>query len=321
MREPIFRVTLFVPGTAASLAAWDAALRRNGLRIDGDSLLGSKVAGTVRVEYVAADGKFGQAFAFGNVPAPAIARIDGAPGAILVDLPVDLREGRAEIVALVESLRDAGALGVRLEQSHLGWEVSAWLELLSSINPWDWHRATIVYLDGEEALQSCGMHAFSLPDARVEIEGDAGASQNLASALNVYQITEAPLLFSGQTFSHEESAPRRVVERWPDVQYAPGHTCHNPYGVWRIGPAGGVAHPIPELVPTFMLDLHALLLALEQKSDEPLSREQVEAALAGAPCIAMERRDAQKLEHARGYADLNPALLWEQWQLVRTRKE
>ncbi len=31
----------------------------------------------------------------------------------------------------------------------------------------------------------------------------------------------------------------------------------------------------------------------------------------------MEPRDTQDLERARGYADLDPELVWEQWQLVR----
>ena len=31
----------------------------------------------------------------------------------------------------------------------------------------------------------------------------------------------------------------------------------------------------------------------------------------------MKRRDAQALERSRGYADLDPELVWEQWQLMR----
>jgi hypothetical protein len=30
-------------------------------------------------------------------------------------------------------------------------------------------------------------------------------------------------------------------------------------------------------------------------------------------------RDAQKLDRARGYSDLAPELVWEQWQVVREK--
>jgi hypothetical protein len=59
---------------------------------------------------------------------------------------------------------DTGALAVRLEQSKAGWDVTRWLELFSSDVPWRWHRGAIAFLADEDSFQSCGMHAFSLPD-------------------------------------------------------------------------------------------------------------------------------------------------------------
>jgi hypothetical protein len=61
--------------------------------------------------------------------------IDDPPGALVLHWPVDLRDGRKEIVQYVQSLRDAGAIAVRLEQSRLGWDVSRWLKLFSPSNP------------------------------------------------------------------------------------------------------------------------------------------------------------------------------------------
>jgi hypothetical protein len=34
-------------------------------------------------------------------------------------------------------------------------------------------------------------------------------------------------------------------------------------------------------------------------------------------CIEMSPRNAQQMERKRGYADLEPALAWEQWQIAR----
>jgi hypothetical protein len=314
--EPIERVRLFVPGAPASEEAWSQALERGGLRIEAGALRGDALDVGVEVEWVANDGTFGKAFSLGNVAPAVITALDAAPGALVLYCQVDLREGRQQLVRVVERLREAGALAVRLEQSYLGWEVSRWLELFSSEYASSWHRGAVVFLEEDGVLQSCGMHAFSLPDVHVRLDGDAAALQELATALDVYQLAEDPMLRSGQTFSPDAETPRRVVERWPDTQYPPGHSCHNPYGVWRLGPPGGSARSMGKLEPVFIPALHAILLSLE-KNGKVLTKEEVEATRDKGSCIAMEPRHAQGLERGRGYSDLNPELVWEQWQALR----
>ncbi|HZN57079.1 MAG TPA: hypothetical protein VFD71_03310 [Planctomycetota bacterium] len=317
MAEPITRVTLFIPGTPTSAKAWSSALRRHGLDLGQDTLRGDQLQSTVSAEWVENDGEFGDAFSFGTVSPEVVQTLDDVPGALVLHWPVDLRDGRTEIVGVVEGLREAGAIAVRLEQSKVGWDVSRWLELFSGDDPWGWHRGAVAFLGGEEGFQSCGMHAFSLPDVQVTLDDDTEALQAFASVLNVYQIAEDPLLVSGQTFSPDEDTPRRVVQRWPDTAYPPDEVCHNPYGVWRLGPRGGTAHPMPELAPVFIPALRVLLAAAEEEQNKPLTRPQVESIRDKGACMTMERRDAQKLERSRGYADLDPELVWEQWQLVR----
>lgn len=264
MTEPITRVTLFVPGTPKSAKAWSAALARRGLALERGVLRAGDLE--VPAEWLENDGEFGAAFSFGTVSPEAIKSLEAAPGALVLSCPVDLREGRARIVALVRRLRDAGAIAVRLEQSKIGWEVSRWLELFSAEDPSRWHRGAVAFLSGKKALQSCGMHAFSLPDVSADLEGDAPALQELGSVLNLYQLAEDPVILSGQTFAPDRETPRRVVERWPDTEYPPDHPCHNPYGVWRLGPPGGTARPMGELVPVFMPALRVLLPALEAEA-------------------------------------------------------
>lgn len=317
-RPQITRVTLLVPGTPRSARAWGAALRPHGLRL-ADGALRSDEGEVVPAEWIENDGRFGEAFSFGTVDAKGVAAIDAVPGALVVSAQVDLREGRTRLVALVERLRAAGAIAVRLEQSKAGWEVDRWLELFGGDDPWGWHRGAVVYLSGDGALQSCGMHAFSLPDVRVEVKrrADAAALQELASVLNVYQLAEEPDLRSGQTFAPDADSPRRVVERWPDREYPEDHACHNPYGVWRLGSPGGKARSTPRLVPVFVPALRVVLGALEQQKGRPLTRAEVEEARDAAPCITMEPADARRMERSRGHADLDPELAWEQWKLVR----
>ena len=238
MSDPITRVTLFVPGTPRSAKAWSAKLGVEGLRLPGP----------VEVEWIENDGEFGKAFSFGTVAPAAVAKIDAAPGALVLQWTIDLRDGRGQIVGAVERLRDAGALAVRVEQSKLGWEVSRWLELFGSDAALAWHRGAIAFLHGDRAMQSCGMHAFSLPDVRIVLDGDPGELQELASMLDLYQLAEDPVIRSGETFAPDRETPRRVIERWPDTEYPPGHACHNPYGVWRLGPPGGTARSLGDLV-------------------------------------------------------------------------
>ncbi len=314
------RVTLFVPGVSDSLATWTNALRLGGLRIEDGVLAGDGLDARVEVEWVANDGAFGDAFSYGTVEKALVAAIDAAPGALVLHFWEDLRDGRPRIVAVVEQLRAAGALAVRLEQSKLGWEVTHWINAFSSDDAWSWHRAAVVILSASDGLQSCGMHAFSLPDVRVDVDGDPADLQQLATALNVYQLTEDPAIVSGETFAPDHDTPRRVLERWPDTEYPPEHPCHNPYGAWRLGPPGGTARPRGETIPVFIPALHAVLLAMEAQSDAPLTRQQVESMRDQATCIAMTARDAQRLERSRGYADLNPEHMWAQWQLVRQAK-
>jgi hypothetical protein len=300
--EPITRVTLFIP-CAKSV---DQAVLRG-------------IAPLPDVDWIENDGEFGTAFSFGTVSDEVIERLEAAPGALVLHWPIDLRAGRSTIVSAVERVRDTGGIAVRIEQSKLGWDVTRWLELFSSDDAWAWHRGAIAFLGEDDALQSCGMHAFSLPDVRISVDDDEAELREMGSLFNVYQLAEDPLIRSGQTFAPAKDVSRRIVERWPDTSYPPSHACHNPYGVWRIGPPGGTGRKLPELVPVFVPTLRAILMALEQKRGARLTKREVEDIRDKGVCMAMDPRDAQKLERERGYADLDPELAWEQWKLVQPR--
>lgn len=215
-------MTLFVPGSPRFATGWQRAV--------------TGLPSPPEVEWIDNDGHFGKAFSFGTVAPDRVAEIEEAPGALVLHWPVGLLTGRAAIVAAIARLREAGALAVRLEQSKVGWDIERWIERFSSNDPWAWYRGAVAWLGDEGEAQSCGMHAFSMPDVRVPTDGDRDALVEFASVLSVYQ---------------------------------------------------------------------------------PLTQAQVEAARDQGACIAMEPRDTQTLERTRGYADIDPELAWEQWQLVR----
>jgi hypothetical protein len=66
-----------------------------------------------------------------------------------------------------------------------------------------------------------------------------------------------------------------------------------------------------------MPPLVAILAAEESSKGRSLTRSEVEEIVASSPAVAMNPRHAQAVERSRGYADIEPELAWEQWQIVR----
>ncbi|MEN3615629.1 hypothetical protein AAH979_39805 [Plantactinospora sp. ZYX-F-223] len=311
----VYGVRLFVPGTAATMAQWQGLLGRSGLTLDGQSLTSETLGFRALAEWVENDGSFGEAFGYGTMSAEEQRDVAGAGSALVLHLPVYLGAAAGEVAMLIAALGDAGALGVRLEQSKLGWPVARWIRSLESGDPWMLYHCAVIVLQDRGVSRSCGMHAFGLPDAQVEAP-PAGANQLLGS-LNVYQLAEDPVLVSGDTFTPDVDTPRRRLERWPDDGYPPGHACHNPFGTWRLGAEGGEADSRGERRPVFIPPLVALLTAAEEKVGRRLRREEVERLTSEGVCMMMTHADAKNLERGRGYADLEPELVWRQWQVLR----
>jgi hypothetical protein len=313
--DRVYGVRLFVPGTAATVAQWQGSLGRAGLTLDGLLLTSETFGFRALAEWVDNDGLFGQAFGHGTMSVEEQDAVAGAGSALVLDLPVYLGAAAGEVATLIAALGDAGALGVRLEQSKLGWPVSRWIRVLEGGDPWMLYRCAVMVLQDRGVSRSCGMHAFGLPDAQVEA-APSEANQLLGS-LNVYQLAEDPVLVSGDTFRPDLETPRRRLERWPDDGYPPGHACHNPFGIWRLGTEGGEADSRSDLRPVFIPALVALLGSAEEKAGRRLRREEVERLTSEGICMMMPHADAKKLERSRGYADLEPELAWRQWQVVR----
>ncbi|MGC3997750.1 MAG: hypothetical protein QM767_09755 [Anaeromyxobacter sp.] len=318
--EPL-RCTLFVPGTPAGPAEWSDALRGRGLTLEDGRLHGEGLpfSASVRFEPNPRDGAFGHAFSFGTASEGEQQAIDAAPGALVLELPVDLHRERPAIAGLARQLEACGALAVRVEESKLGWPIARWIERVDGTDAWALYRAVVVMLKADGVAGTCGMHAFSLPDAEVALGPDLDAAEaNLQlGTFNVYQLAEDPLLRSGETFSPDAEAPRRSLQRWPDARYPEGHACNNPFGVWRLGPAGSSGRPVGELAITPNPPLVVMLEAIEERQGRPLNREEVERIRDKAVSIALDPRDARELERSRGYADIDPAIAWDAWQVFR----
>jgi len=67
--------------------------------------------------------------------------------------------------------------------------------------------------------------------------------------------------------------------------------------------------PIPPLV--------TILVALENEKGGPLTEQEVLCARDGAVCMTMRASAAHELTAKRGYRDLDPENIWQEWREFR----
>jgi hypothetical protein len=142
--DHVYGVRLFVSGTATTMAGWRSSLGRCGLTLDGHSLTSQAFGFRALAEWVENDGSFVHAFGLGTMSVEEQGAVNGAGSALVLDLPVYLSATAGEVATLIAALGDAGALGVRLEQSKLGWPVTHWVQGLESADPWMLYRCAVV---------------------------------------------------------------------------------------------------------------------------------------------------------------------------------
>lgn len=71
------------------------------------------------------------------------------------------------------------------------------------------------------------------------------------------------------------------------------------------------------LVPVFVPALVTILLEAERSKGEPLTRDEVVTLRDTAAAIMLPAATATSMAAARGYDDLDPERVWEQWQQAR----
>jgi hypothetical protein len=71
------------------------------------------------------------------------------------------------------------------------------------------------------------------------------------------------------------------------------------------------------LIPVFIPALVVLLHNLEQKKGSPLTEQEVLEIRDKSVCMMMTVEHAIALDEKRGYNDVDPERVWEQWQEAR----
>ena len=276
-------------------------------------------AGEIRVELVE-DDQLAEGFSWGRegpLPDELVGRIGACTRAALIEYGELLDENPVKVAELGRALRDAGGLAVRMEASGAASAWEPWLEYLESGTPSGvYASAVLIVKDDDDVLFTCGMHHFDLPDAQIAMSAP-GEAMDWLDAFCVYQLAEQPALASGHTFRPNADTERRTFERWPDHRHHPHDGRHNPFGLWRFQGPGVAGIEATRLVPTIVPALVSVLMSAEASKGRPLTQSEVLDLATNSPAIAMEPRDALELERSRGYADIEPELAWEQWQIVR----
>ncbi|MBK6685997.1 MAG: hypothetical protein IPG45_16100 [Deltaproteobacteria bacterium] len=274
-------------------------------------------AGEVRVQWVGADGL--AAFRWGaRAPTPVDlqAWVAKQPGAAVLEVGLRVDEAHAELARMGRALRDAGGVVVRAEASGAACDLESWIRVFDAKDLAQTYRLLVAVVGDTESTSTCGMHLFDLPEA--EISGlDAVSAVEWIDALCLYQLLEGPALSSGHTFRPDSGHERQYIERWPDPVHEAEDGRHNPFGIWRILDASRRAVQAREPALMLMPSLVSVLHAAETSAGRPLSAREVESVVAQSCAVAMELKDKIRLEKSRGYADLEPDLAWEQWQIVR----
>ena len=72
------------------------------------------------------------------------------------------------------------------------------------------------------------------------------------------------------------------------------------------------------LVTVFIPALVAVLQHEEMNKGEPLTEDEVIAIRDRAVCITMRYSQAQAVESKRGYPDLDPENVWQEWLAIRS---
>lgn len=275
----------------------------------GDERLGE---GDARIMLIRNPDGYGDLFQWsrsGAADAELVAAAATCPSAALVEFGAPLHTAGEPLARIVGALRQAGAVGVRVEASGAAMTWASWDDAMADPTALVGH-ATLVF-NTEGTVFTTGMHAFERPDIQVEAD-----DPHLVQVLANYQVVDDPVFATGHTFSIGPDAPRWALERWPDHRHSINDGRYNTYGVWRlVHPENALA--AFETVPTIIPSLVAVLTSLEVKNERPLTEAQVRKVVEDAPSIAVEVSAAIAMERARGYVDIEPRLAWEQWQIVR----
>jgi hypothetical protein len=313
------QMTWLVPGPWPHRGGFVDAMARAGLSVTGDTLHLATDLRVVELVLVPPEHEPIRSFERPLTPlsGPLARAIDAARTFVALVMPLSIERDHALLASLARALERAGGLAVRIEDSGHVHAFGPWIEALEGGSLSRLHDLAVGTFADRSSLYTCGMHLFDRPDAEHPRDGDDSEIAATLRALGLYQILESPSLASGHSFTPFAGATRRELVRWPDARHDPRGPLHNPWGLWRLSARATTRRVATELALTPVPPLVALLEAETRRLGRALAEHEVLAVRDRAVCIAMPHAAVRSLEIERGYADVDPELVWEQWQIVR----
>ena len=193
----------------------------------------------VVAEFTAASPEMGRAFELagqGRIAAPVLDLVQGHESTVYLHFSLDLRAERERLIKFTRLLQELGGHAVKVESAGCAHTWERWFALLNG-SPFDLYCAAVVLIGGQGHYYSCGMHHFGLPDCAVPGTLMPADAADLMNRFNHWQITEAPALESGHTFSLAADEPTWRLTLEEDDRHAAEDLFFNPHGLWTLSPA------------------------------------------------------------------------------------
>ena len=169
-------------------------------------------------------------------------------------------------------------------------------------------------------------HLGQSPDG-IEIGPEHGVEvllddEGLIEVLFLYALPRDGFSAYGGTLPRDRASVRgefgepRVVQPSYDLHFQDEHRIHFEYTEESLSL---VTLSQQSLIFVFIPTLAALLTRAEELKEKPLIEPEVLAIRDQGTCMAMRESAALDLEDSRGYADLNPENVWEEWCEMRAQ--
>ena len=144
--------------------------------------------------------------------------------------------GVAQMRRFAAAVLRSGGIAVKVDSTGIAHPSEAWLQDIEDDSISTLYPLFHTYVGSSEHFYSCGMKNFGLPDCSVDSSVSASIAAQTMHVFNQYQLSEAPALEDGHTFSIAAGAPTFRVSRQP-YGYEPDDPLDNPFGRWHLRPA------------------------------------------------------------------------------------
>lgn len=207
----------------------------------GVAMMNKETREAVTVQFEEPNPNLGKAFAIAGrswLDEATFTEIDRHSSCVYLITKGGSEETAKKMMLAAAALLKCGGIAIKIESTGIAHPAKKWEEWSADPELPTLFRAYVTYIGSGDVFYSCGMHNLGYPDCVVQAEIEPQTAAELIDAFLRYLLFDDPELESGQTFSVKAEAPRYKIEHQACTMFEPDHLFHNPYGVWKLTPAG-----------------------------------------------------------------------------------